>query len=418
MRLLARSRLYYGWWVVLVATLAMSLASGTSFWAFGVFIDPLEAEFGWTRAQVSGAISGSLVVGGLGGPLVGAWVDRYGARSAVLAGALLTGASYLLLGAIGQLWQLYVLYMVASFFRAWMYYIPLNALVTRWFDRRRGMALGIVNAGFGLGGAALTPLIAFVVDEWGWRQGYVVSGLPLIAIVAPLAFLVIRSRPEEMGLAVEGQATVGASRPGLAAPGSRHQWSVAEALHTWSFWLLALAFSLFFTGHISLLVHTVPFFISRGIGEQQAAQLMGYTALLLMVSRLASSLFVDRITSTRMVAVMMALIHVVVVVLVAAVTGPSTVALFVVLRGVALGGGLVVEPLIISTAFGVANYGAILGVLGLVETVGLVVGPIVGGVVFDARGSYDLAFLLYAVFFALAGLCFFVFRPPRPLPAR
>ncbi|MFQ5878856.1 MAG: MFS transporter [Dehalococcoidia bacterium] len=414
----ARPRPYYGWWIVLASTLAMALSSGTSFWTFGVYIDPLEEEFGWTRTQLSGAVSGSLVVSGLVGPLVGAAVDRYGARLLILVGAILTGGCYLLLGSISELWHFYAINLTAAFFRPWMFYIPFNSLLTRWFDRRRGMAIGIANAGFGLGGAAFVPFIAFIIEQWGWRQAYATSGVILIAILAPLALLVIRSRPEEMGLSVDGVApepvAPTAPQPREASRSDGSQWTVATATRTAAFWLLALAFMLFFGGRISFLVHTVPFYISRGIGDQQAAQLVGYAAILAVVARLGFSIVVDRVPSIRLTAVGMALMHTAAVVLVTATTEPFALGLFVLLWGVASGSGPMLEPLLISKTFGVANFGAILGAMGMVETLGMLVAPIVGGAIFDARGSYDVAFLLYAAIFALSALFFLVFRPPRP----
>lgn len=414
----ARRSLYYGWWIVLAATLALGLGSGISFWTFGVYFESLEGEFGWSRTQLSAAVSGNLLVAGLTGPVVGRWVDRHGARSAILLGSIPFGLSYLLLGAIQELWHLYVLYWAGAFFRTWCFYIPFQALLARWFSRRRGLAMGVASSGFSLGGMLLVPLIAYLVEDVGWRQAYVTSGLMVLVLFVPLAFFVLSSSPADKGLEVEGGALVTKPVPddNDAAPSqdrSDEPWTLRHTLRSGAFWLLAAAFALFFLGRVAFLIHAVPFFTSRELGAGTGAALVSYTAAVALLVRPIFGLLADRVTDVRLLTVAMAAVHMAALAVVLGPTWAWMLALFVLLWGVGSGGGPVLEPLLLSRTFGVANFGVILGALGVVETLGMLLGPIIGGVVFDATGSYTIAFLIYIATFGIAALGFAAFSPPR-----
>lgn len=410
--------LYYGWWIVAAAILAQGLGSGVSFWTFGVYFESLEADFGWSRTQLSAAVSGNLLVAGLTGPLVGMWVDRHGARSAILAGSVPFGLSYLFLGSIQELWQLYALYWAGAFFRTWCFYIPYQALLARWFGRRRGLALGIASSGFSLGGIFMVPLITYLVEDVGWRQAYIASGVMVLALFVPLAIFVLRSSPEDKGLLLEDYTAANnapaATGDDVVTLGSvQEDWSLGHALRSGAFWLLATAFALFFLGRVAFLIHAVPFFTSKGLGAGTAAALVSYTAITAVGLRPVFGLLADRGPDVRVMAIAMSLVHTVAL---AVVLGPTWIwllAIFVLLWGVGSSGGPVLEPLFLTRTFGIANFGAILGVLGVVETAGQILGPIIGGIVYDTTGGYTVAFLIYIATFMIAAVSFAIFSPPR-----
>ena len=159
----------------------MALGSGVSFWAFGLYIAPMEQEFGWSRAEVSAGFSVSLGISGLSGPLIGRWVDARGARSAILFGAVMTAVTYLLLATTSSLWQWFLYLSINAVFRQLMFFIPFQALISRWFDRRRGMALGILGTGFSLGGFVVL-IMAFVIDEVGWDGSFIFSAVAVLVL--------------------------------------------------------------------------------------------------------------------------------------------------------------------------------------------------------------------------------------------
>src|SRR5688572_1925907 len=140
-----RARVYYGWKLLAASVVAMAFGSGFSFWAFGLYVSPLEGEFGWSRAQVSLGFSCALLVSGIFSPLVGRWIDVRGPRSAILIGAVLASLSYMLLAVTDSLWQWYLFNAINAVFRQMMFFIPFQTLVSRWFVSKRGVALSILG---------------------------------------------------------------------------------------------------------------------------------------------------------------------------------------------------------------------------------------------------------------------------------
>ena len=202
--LLRRRKIYYGWWILAGSVAVMTVVSGLSSWTLGLFVRPLEDEFGWSRAQVSVGFSLSILVSGLAGPFIGHWVDRFGARSVVTVGCVLTACSYILLAATNSLWQWYLFSVIAAGFRQMMFFIPFQAVTSRWFDRKRGAALSILGTGFSLGGFIVLPLVALVIEATDWRVGFVFSGALTAVVVLPIAIVILRNRPEDVGATVDG----------------------------------------------------------------------------------------------------------------------------------------------------------------------------------------------------------------------
>ena len=295
-------QVYYGWWLLAGSVLAMALGSGVSFWAFGLFIEPFEDEFGWSRAEISLAFSISLLVSGLAGPPVGHWIDSRGPRSVILWGSLLTALSYVLLATTRELWQWYLYSAINAVFRQMMFFIPFQALIARWFDRRRGIALSILGTGFSLGGVVVVPVMRVAIDSVGWEGAFVLSGLTVAGVFLPLGLLLIRNSPADIGSAVEGAVAGGTVETGSELG----DLTVGQALRTPNFWVLGVGLMLFFFGLFGFLVHQVPFFESVGVSRETAVTIVSITAALGMVSRLAFGLAADHIARFEIAVVVMA----------------------------------------------------------------------------------------------------------------
>ena len=152
-----RRPLFYGWRVLMASVLAMTVTSGLAAWANGLYVRPLEAEFGWSRAEVSIGFSAAILVSGLAGPVIGIWIDRRGPRSAIIFGCAMTALSYLLLASTQELWQWYLFSAINAGFRQMMFFIPMQVLISRWFDRKRGYAMSILGTGWSLGASSSCP---------------------------------------------------------------------------------------------------------------------------------------------------------------------------------------------------------------------------------------------------------------------
>jgi MFS family permease len=171
------SRVFYGWWVVAALAAIMFLSAGLGFYSLGVFITPLEEEFGWSRGQVSIGIALATAASGLLGPVVGLAVRRFGARTVLATGAVGMGISFALLGLTWSLPYLYGMFVFMAAWRAGIMLVPVAHIVANWFQRQRGLAIGAATTGIGFGGLVMAPLSKVLISSLGWRPTFFILGL-------------------------------------------------------------------------------------------------------------------------------------------------------------------------------------------------------------------------------------------------
>ena len=207
-------RVFFGWWMVLAVFFILFNAAGTGFYVFPVFISSLQAEFGWSMTEISAAIAVFAIMMGVASPVVGILIGRFGVRRTMLASGVLASLGYLGFAAMQNLWTLYAVLAVSGFVLTGLTMLPAQTLVTNWFDRYRGRALGLAVLGPAAGGVLLPPLYEFLIREWGWRFAWVFACIVLWVAVIPLIAIFVRTRPSEMGLPVDGLAPCGLQQPG------------------------------------------------------------------------------------------------------------------------------------------------------------------------------------------------------------
>ncbi len=391
----------------------MAFGSGVSFWAFGLYVQPLEEEFGWSRAEVSLGFSVALLVSGIVGPVVGWWIDTRGARSAVLVGAVLTALTYVLLAATSTLWQWYLFQSINAVFRQMMFFIPFQSLVSKWFDRKRGVALSVLATGFSLGGFAVVPLMSLVIAEVGWAGSFVFSGAATAAVFLPIGLLVLKDSPADVGALVDGGAApAGDETPAQPPPGI----PLRTAIRTPLFWVLAAGLSLFFYGMFGWLVHQIPFYESVGISRRTASLLVSAAAGTGIITRLGFGVIADRVPRFELLAIGLGAFLAASMAVLLANSGPAGIALFLGLWVIGAGGGPMMEALLLTRAFGVAYFATILGAVVVVETIGQILSPTLAGAIFDSTGSYDWALVMYICTFLLSLSLFYIaLKLPRPV---
>jgi sugar phosphate permease len=401
---------YYGWWLLAGSVVAMTLGSGVSFWAFGLYIEPFEDDFGWSRGEVSGAFSIALLSGGVAGPVIGRWIDARGPREVILVGAVITALTYALLATTSTLWQWYLFSAVNGVFRQMMFFIPFQALISRWFVLRRGLALSILGTGFSLGGVVVVPGMRFVIDSFGWEASFAVSGIATAAVFVPLGLLLVRDHPSDVGAHPDGAPAVAGGAPSARLSGL----SLRAALGTPHFWLIGVALLFFFFGLFGMMVHQIPFYESIGVSRGNAAAIVSATAAAGAGSRLAFGFIADRIGRFEHLVIGMCAALAGSMVALLLDSGAAGISIFVVLWVLGTGGGPIIEAILLTRMFGLAHFATILGAIVVVEEVGLVTSPTIAGAIFDATGSYDLALAIFAGTFGVAALLFgVVARLPR-----
>ncbi|GAF98589.1 unnamed protein product, partial [marine sediment metagenome] len=253
-----RFNIFYGWRIVAVGFVSLLFAGGIGYYTFSAFIIPISDDFGWSRAEISLAMTVASLVG-LAAPLVGTWVDRYGARRVMAAGALITGGAFALIGFSTSIWYFYAFYFFMALGQLGALNIPIARVVSSWFDKKRGLAIGITLSGFGIGGLTMLPLASYLISVLGWRMAYHILGLIILIVLAPLSMLVIRERPAEMDLSPDGKTSdeMRTKTPLTDELQASATWTLSSALRTKAFWLITGALSLTFLGTGAIIAHLV-----------------------------------------------------------------------------------------------------------------------------------------------------------------
>ena len=180
------------------------LFNGSGVFVFSLFVHPLESALGWGRGEVMLGFTVFYGTLGIASPLVGRFVDRYGARLVIPAGALVMGLGFVFVSQMNSLLLFYAGYAVVGAGAAGTGPVPCSAIITNWFKRRRGLALGLMAAGIGAGGPVMAPVVGYMLSNYDWRMAYLSLAVILIVVIVPLALLMIRTRPSEMGLYPDG----------------------------------------------------------------------------------------------------------------------------------------------------------------------------------------------------------------------
>ena len=409
---LLKPDIFYGWWILAASAAALALVSGVTFWSPTLYIGPLENDFGWSRAEVTAGYSIAFLIMGLTGPLVGRWVDVSGTRRMLMTGGVLVGASFMLVATTSSLWQWYLYLSINTAFRQLILFIPLQSLVSRWFLRRRGFALGVLGAASAVGGLVIVPVLRLIIDTFGWETSFVVTGIAIAAVFVPLGLLVVRESPAEMNTYPDGETPV---LQELALPAPPEGVSLATAMHTPIFWTLTLALGLFFYSFFGFMVHQVPFYESVGVSRSAAAMLVAIMAGVTIFSRLGIGAFADRIDRVERLAMALCAFLMAGMVTLLLNSGFAGISLFLVLFILGSGAGPVLQPLLLMRTFGTSHYGAIIGASIVVQTAAMTFSPVIAGVIYDTTGDYDWVLVMFLCTFGVSLLLFYLAsRLPHP----
>ncbi|MGE3984946.1 MAG: MFS transporter [Dehalococcoidia bacterium] len=413
--LTGKRQIYYGWRVLLVGTIAMALGSGLSMSSFGLYVHPLEDEFGWNRADVSVAYSVAILTGGLVGPFIGHWVDAHGARLCIVVGGCLAACSYILLAMTQELWQFYVFYGIHAVFRQMMFFLPFQSLISQWFERRRGVALSILGSGFSIGGFVVLPIVAVAIGGLGWRGAFLFSGVVLGIFYLLAGIFVLRNRPADVGELIDGNREPEAGVPARSASRNAEGMTLREAMRTPQFWLCAVGFMLLFFGMIGWMAHQVPFYESVGMSRATATFIVSMIAGLGVLSRLSIGLIADHFDRFELVVVALLGTLMLGMVTLLISTHPVAIGIFIICWVIGSSMGPLAESIVLIKAFGLRHFGSILGAVLVVETSGEVLSPSIAGIIYDRTGSYDGALVMFGAAFAL-GMVLFVIAARMQTP--
>jgi MFS family permease len=396
----SRGKLHHGWIVLGAVVLIMITASGLRA-VFGVFIKPMEAEFGWDRASLSGAAALSLLLVGAVGPMVGWLADRWGPRRVMILALAVLGIGTMLSSRVTSLWHIYVTAGVLMAVGAGgMGMATAATIAARWFEARRGLVLGILGGGMSGGQLVMIPLAVWLTVNYGWRNSYLWLGGSLFFTAVPLALWLVKDDPAQKGLAPYGAGHGHARGAGAALP-ERHV-GVAEAMQYPAFWLLAATF--FVCGYTSnglVLTHLVPHAAEHGFSEMHAAQALGIMGAMNILGTVLSGWICDRFGRKGPLAFYYGVRGLSLLFLLYVWNLPS-LHVFAAIFGLNYISTVPPTTTLTANIFGRYSVGTLSGWIFFSHQVGAALGAAVGGWIFDATGAYTWAFVSASVLAFLA----------------
>jgi MFS family permease len=388
--------LYYGW--ILLAGLSVSemVSWGVLYYAFAAFLQPMEVEHGWTRAQTAGAFSLGLVATALAGPFVGRYIDRRGPRLLMTLGSCAGVALVFAWARVHTLAGLYAVWFGMGLAMAAVLYEPAFAVITIWFSRERDRALTILVLVTGLSSAVFVPLAGRLTEQLGWRPAVTVLAM-ILAVTIPIHGLLLRRNPAELGLYPDGAP----SAPIAAASTPDVSWG--DALKTLAFWSFALAFAFGGLAAAAVGVHLIPYLTERGYSPATSAVVVGLIGAMMLPGRLAFQPLSRRLPRRWVAASVFLLQGVSLAALPFLASSTAGLGAFVVAFGMASGLMTISRATSVAEVFGLSNYGSIGGTVGSLTIGARALGPIAAAWLYAAFGSYDPVLWLIAVGLLLAG---------------
>lgn len=413
-------RTYYGWRVVGVSTIIHGVMGGLGHVGLSVYFLPLARDFGVSHTKMSFAFALRTLEGGLEGPIIGVLVDRLGGRKMVLFGVLLGGIGFILMAATRTYMLFLIVFLGLVTVGMSVPHHGLFATINQWFRRRLGFAMSLAISGSGIGGAIITPIVAWIILNHGWRYASVFSGLLLLIIGLPLVSLVKSPQPGENALE---DLNTGNSKPGggtgdvgeTVVQALDMDFSIGQALRTSTYWLLSFAIAMRLTGQQVLMVHIVPILVSRGISEGVAASLVALMSLMRLPSVLALGFLSDKWSREKMATVAMLSGTIAALCGIWGPDGVMTGIILVLFFSLAQGSNAITWALV-GQYFGRKNFASLRGGISLFQSILSTGGPVAAGWIFDNTGSYQIALIGIGAAYLLGAITFWLLKtPPNPI---
>ena len=401
--------IYRGWIVVAVSFLSIGGSIGFAQYGFGLFIVPLEEEFGWTRTQINFALTLGVLAHFLS-PLIGRTIDIFGSRYVMAVSLGVIALGFLLRSIMAELWQFYF-FSLLVFAGAPGTGLATGRLVQLWFPATRGRMMGFVTAGNNFGGMLSIPILTLVIVLGGWRSGFLFTAV-FLGILAVIAYIFVR----------DGIQFVLEEQDKRWAPDGLKQYSVRKvldglsvrsALRTRAFWFIAVGMTLQQFVRTTLVTQLAPYLQDINLSADKIGLCLSVLAFFGITSKVVFGR-VSENTTARWAYAMVVGIQVIGVAAFIFLSSDSFILIFVSLSvfGLGMGGIGALGPLAVTELFGMKNFGTLNGLIRQGVVIPGIVGPLLAGAVYDSRGSYDLAFKIILGFLFLSFLCVVLASPP------
>ena len=400
--------------MVLVAFCIDFVAVGFFFYSYGVFFKAIAEDFGGSRLGVAIGLTVTNAVGAIAAPYVGRALDKYPQRIVMGICALFMAFGFLCLSFVQNELQFYlVLGLFIGFGASSMGNLATSKLVTNWFDKRRGTALGIAAAGVSLSGVIMPYISAELIENFGWRQGFLVYSAFTFLVVVPLIFRLVISRPEDVGLRPDGAMPIKFDDGTIVPPVEKTppKMRLLELFKEHNFRMIVLTFSLLFCSMSATLTHMIPRLTDFGYTLVEASLVMSLCAGFGVVGKLSFGWLSDRLSVRKVMAIVIFMQF----------TGQYlmfssldylTFAVGASMFGYGVGGVVPMHGAVVGKTFGRDRFGAVLGLMRPAMFPIQILGVPFAGWIFDVTGSYDTAFQVFLGLYFLAALAVSCYRQP------
>ncbi len=410
-----KSRIFYGYWVLVACLLLNIVGSGCGPIGFSFFVTSLERSLGWSRTEIMTAFMVFFICSAISAPLAGRMVHRYGARTVVTLGGTSATIGYIIISQMNALWHYYVGYAFIGFGVASIGPVVGTLIVSNWFILNRGLAVGTMSMGPGTAGLILTPtVIIYLLPTIGWSNTYLVFAAITAVVTIPLGALVIRTEPAVMGLYPDGGTTPGLSGASENISPATQGLPFKTALSTAAFWLLSFAI-LFVSSHMGVMQSQLPHLEDLGFTPGIVASAMIIVSVLSALGPVIFGWLSDRfkVKTTSIISIFLITISVILLLQVNIESPTWLIWTYAILLGLGVGGWMTSMALLTSYNFGLLAYGVIYGVITAFQSIGAAVAPIIFGYYYDSTGSYHQAFIITIIIVALGMPLILVTRRPR-----
>jgi MFS family permease len=398
-------KIFYGWWIVAACFFISMYVSGSITLGFTALFEPIVQEFGWSYTQVAFAASLRGIESGIFAPLVGLLVDRWGARKLLFGGAVLIGFAMLLLSRVNSLAMFYWVFIMIGMGTSTCLGVVPVAAVSNWFQRKMPLAVGIVVSGTGAGGLLL-PLLSKLIDILQWRTVVAIFGAGTWCIVLPLALLV-RHKPEQYGYSPDGISTPVEVNVAGKTESREGKKSITNTLKSSIFWQIALVYVCSYLVITSVLTHNMPYLGSIGMDRLTASMVAGAVPIFTIAGRVGFGWLGNKFNKKRLFMTTFFLVALgVLCYSYIGVVGVWLVFPFLLLFGLGYGGLVPMMPVLVREYFSTRHFGATVGFVLGIMTIGQLLGPPIAGKVFDIYSSYQGIWLAFAIlmFISIAGI--------------
>ena len=407
--------MYFGWKTVIAGAIIACWGYGSWYYGMGALLLPLTQEFGWTRTQLTLAFSMRSIEGGLEGPIGGWLIDRYGERKITIISTIIACIGLVAVLYVKTIWQFVIVwgFIVSLGFNLGLY-DTVNSAVAKWFHRDRSRAIGIVTIGGGLGAPVIVPIMAFIIQDYGWRSALIFVIISTAALCIPLAWFFMKDHPPEFyGMLPDGDHMNLKEGEEPVKVDYGYDFTPKEALKTKSFWMMLIAFMLNGGTLAMITIHQMAFHQSLGIDALAAAGILGLMATISLGGRFLTVTLGNKYTERQYIMLGYTLRTLGLVIFIYARTIP-VIMLFALFYGVGYGITIPSQTSLRANYFGRKAYATITGYTTMFGAITNVAYPVFAAWIYDTTGSYIQAFWVVTALQAFAIVFMYLARKPEP----